>query len=390
MSGSSDRLGVGFLGAGNLNTLHHMPNVASMSHVKIEAICDLNEERLARAAERFRPRLATKNYDEMLSDPAVDLVIIAAAPPLHPDLAKRALEAGKHVFVEKPMAQSAEECVRLGRLARQVGRCLVTGYNRRFSPAYHDVKSAMVDLKVPPLLTYRLVDDTRDRPDWAKRPHLIDEVCHIFDILAWLTGDEPAEVYCVEVPVQSYQIIIKFAAGAVGHIITGGRGNFAWPKERIEVVLDHAVIAVEDFVELWAANVPGLEHKCYRGREYEGRPGGYAERMAAEGLAVDREIRRQIAELWQTEGLADMPPGPQRDALYQRVFGGKSLPPINYMVDKGWYASMEHLTRALLAGCLPDNADAVAAARSIACAEAAMESARTDRPVRLDPERWRL
>ena len=387
---SDRRLGVGFLGAGNLNRLHHMPNVAGIGRARVEAVCDVDPQRLDSAARRFQPRLATQRYEDMLADPQVELVIIATAPPLQPDLVRQGLEAGKHVFVEKPMAQTAEQCLQLARLAEAKGRVLATGYNRRFAPAYRDVKRAVEAVNVPPMITYRLLDDTRDRPDWHEQPHLIDEVCHIFDLLSWLIDDEPTEVYCAQVPVQEYQLILRFAGGATGHILTGGRGNFAWPKERIEVVLDHAVVAVEDFVELRAANVSGLEHKCYAGREYEGWAHGYAERMASEGLAVDLALRKQIADVWQRDGLADMPPGGEREALRQRNFAGQVLPPVNYMVDKGWFAGMEYLIGALLADDEPDNAGGTDAARSIACAEAADESARTGRVVCLDRSSWQV
>ena len=92
--------------------------------------------------------------------------------------------------------------------------------------------------------------------------------------------------------------------------------------------------------------------------------------------------------MWQRGGLADMPPGREREALQQRNFAGPVLPPVNYMVDKGWFAAMEHLIDALLAGDEPDNAGGVDAARSIACAEAADESARTNRVIRLDRSSW--
>jgi len=193
---SDRRLGVGFLGAGNLNRLHHMPNVAGISHARIEAVCDLDPQRLDGAIRRYQPRLATQRYEDMLADPQVELVIIATAPPLQPDLVRQGLEAGKHVFVEKPMAQTAEQCLQLARLAKAKGKALATGYNRRFAPAYRDVKRAVEAVNVPTMITYRLLDDTRDRPDWCEQPHLIDEVCHIFDLLSWLVDDEPTQVYC--------------------------------------------------------------------------------------------------------------------------------------------------------------------------------------------------
>lgn len=382
------QLGVGFLGAGPLNRTHHMPNIAQIPQARIEAVCDLDADRLASAAQRYRPRLATRDFDQMLADQAVELVIIATAPPLQADLTRRALAAGKHVFVEKPMAETAQQCLQIGALARQVGRYVATGYNRRFSPAYRDLKQVIDSRNVPPMMSYRLLDDDRGRRNWTDRPHLIDEVCHIFDILAWLANDQPVQIFCLDLPGQNYQILIRFAHGATAHILTGGRGNFAWPKERIEVVLDHVVLAVDDFVELRAANVPGLERKCYPGREYEGYPGGYAQRLAQEGLGLELQLRRQIAELWQTDGLADMPPGPQREALRQRVFAGKALPPVNYMVDKGWFAAMQALVASLLADQAPPNAGPADAARSIACAEAAMQSVRSAEPVALDPAGW--
>ena len=396
---------VGFLGSGNLNTIQHYPNIAASADAAFEAVCDLNEALMVERATPYAPRLMTTDYDTMLADPAIDIVWIAAEPPLQADLAGRALEAGKHTFVEKPMAETMAECVQLGRLAKAKGVGLFTGYNRRFAPAYVDLKSIMATMTEPPMITYRLVDDGRDRHggfgarlagEDPGRPQLLDEACHIFDIFAHLTEAEPVSVTCHSIPHNNDMVLLQYDNGAVANLTVSMRGTMAFPKERIEVIMDHAAATVEDFVELTTANVPGWGHmvKRYPGFEYPGWLSGYKHRMEWEGLGVVRHFRQKWQGLWNQQGLADMPLGPERDAKIEELIAphmrSGTMPPVNYLVNKGWCAADHGILKGLREGTPIAAAGAVDAARSIACAEAAIASARTGQPVKLNPADWQI
>jgi predicted dehydrogenase len=97
-------------------------------------ICDTSEAARARWAPAFPGARATAEFDELLDDAALDAVVVATHVPSHPELALRAFEAGKHVFVEKPLAQSAGEAERVVDAAREAGRVLMVGHLLEYHP----------------------------------------------------------------------------------------------------------------------------------------------------------------------------------------------------------------------------------------------------------------
>ncbi|MGZ4131065.1 MAG: Gfo/Idh/MocA family protein [Actinomycetota bacterium] len=103
-------------------------------------LCDLDEERLARLAGRYPQARTTTNLEELLADEAVDAVVVATPVPTHYALAKQALEAGKHVFVEKPPAMRAAEMDELVRIADERDRVLMPGHLLLYHPGVLKLK----------------------------------------------------------------------------------------------------------------------------------------------------------------------------------------------------------------------------------------------------------
>ncbi|MFH0938179.1 MAG: Gfo/Idh/MocA family oxidoreductase [Planctomycetota bacterium] len=389
------RVQVGFLGAGNLNTIQHFPNVAACPDAEIYAVCDKNTELLEKHATPFHPKVMTPDFDVMLADPKVDIVWIATSPSLQARLARRAIEAGKNTFVEKPMAETMTECVELGKLAKKKGVRLFTGFNRRFAPAYQDLKTIMDAMKNPPLIVYRLADDSNGRTSAIfKQSQLIEEACHIFDILAFLTGSEPVKIYTFNASVNNDMVMIQYKNNAVAHITSSIQSSMAWPKERIEVLMDNAAVAIEDFVEMTTANVPGYGSitKRYQGNEYPGWLAGYKEKMEWEGLAAVLNYRRRWVEIMNESGMWQRERTEENDKQRgEFIESYKSrMPPVNYMVNKGWRNADFAILKALREKKPTQAAQATDAARAIACAEAAIESSRTGTIVNLDPKKWEI
>jgi predicted dehydrogenase len=110
--------------------------------IPLAAVCDLDRERANRAAVAFGARVFT-DYEEMLADTGIDAVMIALPNPMHFEAARRALNAGKHVFCEKPMTLRLADSRALVELVRKSGKVFQVGYMKRFNPAYAALKKSL-------------------------------------------------------------------------------------------------------------------------------------------------------------------------------------------------------------------------------------------------------
>ena len=121
-------IGHGYWGPNLLRNYLELPGVS------VKWVCDPRSEALDNAVRRYPAQAVTQSYDEVLADAAVDAVVIATPISTHFALARAALEAGKHVFVEKPLTSSTADAEELVRLARHTGLTLMVGHTFVFSP----------------------------------------------------------------------------------------------------------------------------------------------------------------------------------------------------------------------------------------------------------------
>jgi predicted dehydrogenase len=131
VSAATLRVGVAGLGYWGPNLAR---NFASLPGVELAWVCDAAEEPRAAAAARFPEARVTASFDDLLADDTLDAVVIATPVPTHADLAVRVLEAGKHCFVEKPLAQSVADAERAVRAAEAAGRVLMVGHLLEYHP----------------------------------------------------------------------------------------------------------------------------------------------------------------------------------------------------------------------------------------------------------------
>src|SRR3954462_5387488 len=127
-------VGLGYWGPNLLRALFELPDV------EVSYICDLDPERLDRFGRRYPSARATRDFENLLADPQMDAVVIATPVFTHFELASRALRAGKHVFVEKPLASSSPEAGELLELADSMDRTIMCGHTFLYSPAVREVK----------------------------------------------------------------------------------------------------------------------------------------------------------------------------------------------------------------------------------------------------------
>ena len=197
MNSSTDRsLGWALIGCGGIGN-HHSQWAVSTPDVDVRAFCDINAEAASRYYEQFEGDYYTTYPTRIFSDPDVDIVTIATSHGTHADLAIAALHAGKHVYLEKPMAMSSVDCLRIYKAMQAADRKLMINFSIRFSGATRAIKSRLQ----PPKVSHgqcmvRRDDLTRWQwdADLGGGP-LYDVGVHLVDLLCWMHDAPPVEVF---------------------------------------------------------------------------------------------------------------------------------------------------------------------------------------------------
>jgi virulence factor len=177
-------LRVAMIGLGAIARKAYLPVLASRAELRLY-LCTRDPETLAAVGDAHRLPDRHDNLDGLLAA-GVDAALVHAATSAHPAIVARLLEAGVHVYVDKPLADSYGEAERLVDLARRAGRTLFVGFNRRYAPAY----AALRDL--PRELV--LMQKHRTGPPAAPRAVVFDDFIHVVDTVRFLAPGEPEDV----------------------------------------------------------------------------------------------------------------------------------------------------------------------------------------------------
>jgi predicted dehydrogenase/threonine dehydrogenase-like Zn-dependent dehydrogenase len=261
-------VGVGFLGAGNFATATLLPALRRLDGIRLEGVVTSTGVSARAAAERFGFRFAATDEAAVLEDERVDLVAIATRHDRHAGQIVRALEAGKHVFCEKPPALNAEELRAIARAHAAAGdRVLFVGYNRRYAPLAVELK-AHFDAgaeDAPVVAHYRVNAGALPAGHWLHDPavgggRIIGEACHFVDFLADLAGSEPLTAHAAatgrrtDPTADDVTLTFTFADGSVGALTYVASGDGRLGKERVEAFGRGRAAVLDDFrvLELYA------------------------------------------------------------------------------------------------------------------------------------------
>jgi predicted dehydrogenase/threonine dehydrogenase-like Zn-dependent dehydrogenase len=255
-----ERIRVGLIGAGRFATSVHLPNLASLSRrFEIRAVCSRTGPSALAVARRFAAAYATTDYEEVLADEAVDLVLICTGAGLHGRIALESLEAGKNTFVEKPLCTSVDELKALDSLLSSRGAgspLLAVGYNRRFSP-YAQAVGQLVSYRDNPLFVrYRMNAGLTAASDPALPTvdggRIVGEACHIVDLASFLTGS-PVRAYSAATLVaaagtgENISFSLEYEDGSLAAIDYFSLGSPELPKESLEVHYDGKSVLVDNY-----------------------------------------------------------------------------------------------------------------------------------------------
>ena len=236
------------VGAGNLARWAHLPNLNRIPGASLHAVYSSSGVRGKSYATRFGAAYCTTDYRTLLDDPAVDLVLIASRNQQHAQEAAAALRAGKHVFVEKPLAITEDNCRLLIRAVETSGKQLTVGFNRRFAPCYVELKRRLAGRSGPAVLNLRVNSPGISGGYWMAGPEeggaILGEACHFADLMRWLLDAEPVEVAAFSLPAGKQEPVgennlsasLRFADGSVGNLTYCTVGSKTSGGERVEVL----------------------------------------------------------------------------------------------------------------------------------------------------------
>ncbi len=250
---NKDEVKFALVGAGNLAKWAHLPALKKIAGAKLHAVHSNNGARGKSYAQRFGAAYASSDYEQILQDADIDAILIASRHKDHARQAIDALSAGKHVFIEKPMAVTRDECQAISDAVDKSGKRLMVGFNRRFAPFYTEMKKNLAGRTSPAVISVRMNSPGIEN-GWAAEPAqggvVLGEGCHFIDLMYWLLDSEPVSVSAYGFGGHNVAATLKFADGSVGNFIYTVVGSESSGGEMVEVFAPGVGLATEDFKQL--------------------------------------------------------------------------------------------------------------------------------------------
>jgi len=205
MENRSRLVKLGLIGCGNVAESRHLPALQSLQDAEVVAAADINPDRLKQVTDRFHIERRYPDFRALLDDPAIEAVAVCVPAQSHVEVALAVLDAGKHLFIEKPLALSLDESDRLIERAAQSPYKVMVGFNMRWHRLVRQAREIVQRGALGPVKLLRSVITSRFRenePEWTKRRKLgggvlIELAVHSFDLWSFLLQSEVQEVFAM-------------------------------------------------------------------------------------------------------------------------------------------------------------------------------------------------
>ncbi len=261
-----NKLRTAIIGAGGFAKGMHLPNLQTLSaDYHIQAIVSRTGHNANTVAKQFKANYASTDYQQVLSDDEVDVVLITTRHHLHTEMTLQALKAGKHVLVEKPLAIKQDELNEIVSFYKESPECasqLLTGFNRRFSPCAERIKQLVNNRSNPMIINYRMNAGYIALDHWVHTNEgggrNIGEACHIYDLFTFLTGSKVVDISAHAMTPRTHYYsqndnfvaTMSFEDGSVATLTYTALGSTEHPKEQMEIYLDGMVLSMDDYQKL--------------------------------------------------------------------------------------------------------------------------------------------
>jgi predicted dehydrogenase len=305
---------VAIVGCGALAEATHLPHCQQNPRVELVAACDRMSDAAERCRDRFGAQRAETDWRRIVGARDIDVCILCTHTNLRAEFIVPALESGKAVYTEKPLASSRSEMIDILRAARRTGRAVCVGHNRRSSPAVLEFKRLLDMAKADGCATrpsvdragtrrasipeerqlqllFRINDDVRSWKDWVfwdEQGILFGEMVHFIDLALWFNDAHPVRVFAEGSPRGNFVLVMRFSDGSITTMHHTLVGNFDYPKELFEATARNVTVAMDQHIEVRQCGLraePAQRYFPYAPEsEWAGRPGmaGYMRECEAE------------------------------------------------------------------------------------------------------------
>lgn len=255
-----DTVGVGLIGAGLFAKGTLLPAIKGIPWIRLKGLATATGSSGAHTGKKWGFEYCVTDYTALLNDPEIDCLLIATRHNSHAALAIEALDSGKAVFVEKPLALNRNELRAVREAYARNGGRLMVGYNRRFSPFSRQARAWLSRIGGPWVVDCRVNAGFVPPESWVQDQaegggRIIGEVGHFIDVIQYLTGSLPCRVFASSIsgagsPYQEEENIIinlQCRDGSVAGITYTAAGDGLFPRERVEIFGGGSVCLIDNF-----------------------------------------------------------------------------------------------------------------------------------------------
>jgi predicted dehydrogenase/threonine dehydrogenase-like Zn-dependent dehydrogenase len=269
----NNKIRLALIGAGGFAHGMHLPNLVKLRNdYELRCVMSRTGGNAKVAGNQYGASYCTTDYRQVLDDSDVDLVLIATRHNLHASMVLDALKAGKHVFVEKPLAIRPHELEAIENFYRETKNppVLMVGFNRRFSPAIVRAGEILKNRTTPMIVNYRMNAGFIPQEHWTQGEEgggrNIGEACHIYDLFNALTKSEHLAVCAHSITTgpgqwknnDNFLATVSYADGSVCSLTYTAMGDKSFPKETMDIFADAKVLSLQEYKSL---TVAGSRHK---------------------------------------------------------------------------------------------------------------------------------
>lgn len=290
-------IGIGLMGAGLFTTSTLLPVIKELKNKEFANLIDLKGVatttgvKASHVGKNFGFSYLTSDYRELLNNPEINLVLILTRHGNHSQLACEALAAGKHIYMEKPLAVTPEQLINVVKgyhdAANNYNLQFMMGFNRRYSPSAKWLKEKFDGIREPLSVHYTVNAGYVPPDSWVHDPvqgggRIIGEVCHFVDFVQFICNCEVAEVFATSLDSEGYKksdnvnISLKMTDGSIVSVLYSASGDRGYLRERVEIFGGGAVGVIDNFKSaLFVRKGKRQRHKLW------GTDWGYRNEMAS-------------------------------------------------------------------------------------------------------------
>ncbi len=258
---SGEKIRLGLIGAGNFVRSTMLPIMKETRLFEFRGLATTGGVGGAQANDGTPFGYTTNNYQELLSDPEIDLIAVSTQHNSHAKFVIEALKAGKNVYCEKPLCLTLDELTAIKEAYEQSEGELFVGLNRRHAPLIQQIKREMKTDQIPAVYDFIGNAGFIPKDHWvhdeaAGGGRILGEACHFVDLIQYLDGSHLEDLTVTAASNNAYPmndnvlITLRFASGAIGNIVYSSMGSKKYPKEQLRVLSNGSVYEMDNFIRL--------------------------------------------------------------------------------------------------------------------------------------------